>query len=473
MSEQPIDTLIGRLEPARVSALVQVARRGGEPTQSVVDALRDAIETILTAVSTSERSVLMQLVDATTIKERRELASKMHSIAPEITKRSTEISQRERIAELEGQLAMTREEAAKTREELQKEIDGLQTELELRELMPSEKEDDKSEDDDDDEDENNELIPGDTNLYITRLAWDQAIQYVMQWRLSASDKTDAKAFVDWLHVKIIEDRGALATFRVLQRAAGEFDLDWIDPRLAFGQETPEETRELLRRATTVALTGEYGVDIGVVVPVREPYMTHVVFTHEAWPAVIGSLRLFNADNWHARPIEYLRWLHADDKRKALLALMSWGAPLDSGSLLAGLPESNQRYFEQVVQLADDLRKDNKFDFVPVPLAYVRAQITDALRLMDDALPKLQAELTPEQLQATEVYTKTYRNLVTLRKQLPIDWLNRLSRASLQALVDDSMINDTERNRWAIVETFENMLVALGAENITRPIRWII
>lgn len=475
MATQSIDQLVAKLDPASVALLIQSAQRLQQAPPRAANAVRDKFLDVYQAVSVSSgRPALLQLSDLDDLKSRQQLAtqlSKVISAAPAVQQGGTISSLRRQVTDLEEQLKLAREETSSVRESLQREIDSLEVALELAEHAGH---DDEDEDDDDGADHT--LPPPTTTLYITRLAWKQAIDYVLQWRkLPGNPGTDATAFVDWLYAQAAIDEGAKSSMKLLQRAT-DFDADFIDPQLGPDAKTPDETRKLLREASVHARQGEYE-QFMVADTLREPLMDHIVYSQELWPAVVAAMHVFNADHWGGTPEQFLWWLQSsgDDRRRQLLALMSAGAPINKQDLVGKLPDSSQSFFERAVQAAEDRLRANQLDFVPVALPQLMAQLTDALRIIDDELPALSKQLSTAELQSSAVYNRALQRLRTIRKQLAVDWFMRLGTAEMTQLIDRAMKNDTDDNRKAVVDSFEKMLATLSAEMIgsTGPVKWVL
>lgn len=474
MEAQALDKLVAKLDPVSVAVLIQSAQRLQQAPPRAATAVRDQFLNVYEAVSVSSgRPALLQLSELDDLKSRQQLAtglSKIISAAPAVQQGGTISSLRRQIEELKEQLKLARDETATVRETLKREIDGLTVALEFAEHAGHD------DDEDDDDGDDHTLPPPTTTLYITRLAWKQAIDYVIQWRkLPGNAGTDATAFVDWLYAQAVTDEGAKSSMKLLQRAT-DFSADFIDPQPGIDARTPDETVALLREATVQARQGDYE-QFPVSDTLREPLMDHIVYSQELWPAVVAAMHAFNADHWGGTPEQFLWWLQSsgDDRRRQLLALMSAGAPINQADLIGKLPDSSQSFFERAVQAAEDRLRANQFDFVPVPLPQLMAQLTDALSIIDKELPALSKQLSSTELQSSAVYNRALQRLRTIRKQLAVDWFMRLGTAEMTRLIDQAMKNDTDDNRKAVVDSFEKMLATLTAEMIgsTRPVKWVL
>ncbi len=460
---EPIDRIISKLAPIDVALLLRQADRGDALDKDARDRVNENIIALYDAVSVSGPAKLLELINATDGARRTKLGFALRTIiiAPTGLRQATgTVGLRNQLQQVETRLASAVLELARVREEKQHEIDGLTADLELADLT-------RSTGDEEDEDDDTALTyltnPG--TLYITRIAWTQATNLVKRWRLEQNpEKEKGRAFVEWLQTQRLTDISATSVLRLLQRATF-FDNDWIDPAVIHGAVTKETTKELLRAASVAARNIDEDKALEVSDVKREPTMTHVVYTQAQWPAVVLSLHVFNEANWSASPLDYMRWLNADERRQQLLALLSAGAPQDRESLLRGLSDSSIAYFDQVVQEAEDQLARNTYDFVPVPRQWVLTQLTDALSLIDEKLPELSKMLETEELQHSSVYLETLEKLQKMRKQLAVDWLSRLSKVAMEHLVDEAMVNDTATNRSAIVETFDYMLTQLDTVRV--------
>ena len=474
----PVDVLVAKLNPAVFNHFINAVKQNAwGPNFPSADMTR-VLEELYTGVTISSGSLVMRVLDTPTAEQRRRLAKPLFSLvsAGEKSKNAELFELRRRVPELEER-----------EQELLKTIDGLKVDLDIAAkaslsrapepaLSASKSGGDNDDDDDDDDDTTiKSLQPNSNVLYITRYSWAQAIKQLEQWRktLPLGAEQNAADFVSWLVIQAITNTGALNTLKVLKRSS-VFESDFVDPQLTLGAKTPEATRNLLRDAVAAARDDKSIPAFDSIDYVyRERSMTHVVFSNNAWPAVIAALRVYNTDHWCADPIDFLRWLEADDRRRQLLALLSFGAPQDLKAVLGGLPETSVEFFERVVQEAENQLEQNQFQFVPVPVDYVRAQVASVLKVIDEELPTLQAQLDTETLLSTEAYQKALQKIRDLRKQLAIDWLERLSPAAMRALVDDSMANDTDSNRDAVVGAFETMLRQLDTPGMIQKIKWII
>lgn len=472
---EPIDRLLARLEPEYTRNTINAAATGGSINPATITHIRDTLSSVYTSVAVSGVSDLLAIGNTTDKERRLELGKKLADLAPPKPRRQGRGEEgsaptgamRLRLLTAQTQLKQASDELDNVRKEMQIEIDLLRAELDAKECAEDE-DDDKDGDGDDGDDD--EPLTDPVNLYITQVAWRQAIDQVRQWRPEGISGTreEAEEFVSWLDIAQIGDKTAAAVLRLLQRAV-DFDADWIDPSVALGSRTSDEMVAFLRAATVKARSYDM---LDVVHVKREDTMTHIVYTQDSWPAVIASLRVYNTDNWAPQPIDYLRWLNEDDKRRQLLALLSSGSPVPT-EITRPLSDASGRFLELVIQEADDQLKQNRFDFIPVPLQWIKAQLKDVLKLLDDELPNLTAKITTDQLQSTEVYEATLARLQEIRKQLAADWLMRMSYSALAELVDDAMSNDTDDNRPAVVAAFDRMLDELNSERRVTSVRWVI
>ena len=477
---QPIDLFIARANSSDVALVLNQAKHGQEFTSNSYKRLIQSISDMFDSMSNSSSSLILELLNASDIASKKAIALTLvraklplanvelrSSVA--IVDKTTRLE--ERLLSAETELSVTKTDLERVRENLQREIDDLRAQLEFALEQNDDDEDDNDDDDDNDKENhaNDHFLTDPKHLYITRHAWAQAIRYIEIWRLSRKDDVqDATDFIEWLSVRRLEEPGATAVMKLLQHAT-DFDADWIDPILSIKGATPPKTYNLLRAASAISRDQDI---ISVTNTFRESTMTHVVYSQIQWPLVIAALRLFGSEHWGKGPFLFLRWLNADEKRRQLLALISHGDTIASDNEKAALTDQQQEYFELVMQQASDQRELNLYDFIPVARETVVAQLSDALKILDEELPKLMADVKPTELQDTKAYADILQRLKQMRKQLAVDWLERLSRQALTELIDQSMLNDTEKNRGSIVDMFYQLLHELDTEKAVQ-IKWII
>lgn len=474
---QPIDFFIARANSFDVDLVLKQANDGAEFTRASYERLIQSISDMFDSMSNSSSSLILELLNAPNAEGRKKIAGILRGAklslanvqlksSVENTKKTRELE--ERLGSAEKQLSGAKTDLEKVKEELHRKIDALKTKLQWCSVQ--------SDDDDDDDDKekhtDNNFLTNPEVLYITRRAWAQAVSYVVTWRktLQKEDVEDATEFIHWLSVRRIDELGATPVMKLLQHAT-IFDVDWIDPIISIDGNTEAKTIQLLRDATSASRVQNELDIIKVTNTLREPNMTHVVYSQTQWPLVVAALRLFASEHWGEGPFLFLRWLHADEKRLQLLALISHGNTEKSNDEKQKLADKQQEYFELVIQQASDQLELNLFDFIPVPRETVVAQLTDALKVLDDELPKLMADFKPDQLQDTKTYADILKRLKSMRKQLAVDWLERLSRQAMTELIDQSMLHDTPNNRDSVVDIFYQLLHKLDTE--TAEIKWII